>query len=189
MGENNATEHLLAIDQPSVSRYPVDATASHRSRSAIDGLNRSRALPYMIALLAVVPALRAADQLPDISPLQIAQCIAVAILLPLFPFHGVFVKAVTRSRGYLTPLSRYRCRCSDPTGSPTCRTNFPPQFSAPCGCSPCSAHCTVHSKHWPKSAFRSYWLSPASLPFPPSGGIFAIAGTLDRAGLVYVRQP
>jgi NADH-quinone oxidoreductase subunit L len=90
-----------------INRLYLD-TLSMRLRSpiayAIDRLNRSRALPYIMGLLAVVPASRVADQLSDLSPFQIGRFIAVALLLPLFPFHGVYVKAVTHSKGYLSPL-------------------------------------------------------------------------------------
>jgi len=90
-----------------INRLYLDAI-SMRLRSpvtaVIDRLNRSRALPYLLGLLAVACALPAADSLANISPLQIGQFIAVALLLPLFPFHGVYVNAVARSQGYWTPF-------------------------------------------------------------------------------------
>ena len=53
--------------------------------STIDQLNRSRLFPYIAGLLAIGPALMIASQLPNFPPAQIAQLIAVALLLPLYP--------------------------------------------------------------------------------------------------------
>ncbi len=172
-----------------INRLYLD-TLSTRLQSpvayAIDGLNRSRALPYMIALLAVVPALRAADQLPDISPLQIAQCIAVAILLPLFPFHGAFVKAITRSRGYLKPL----LALSLPMLGSYWLANLSNEFPAPI-LGAVRLLALLGALYGSLKALAQIrvpeLLAFASLAsFSTLWWIFAIAGTLDRAGLVYV---
>ena len=71
--------------------------------SAIDQLNRSRLFPYIVGLLAIGLTLAIASPVADLSPAQIAQMIALALLLPLFPVHGVYVAAVTRAPRYLSP--------------------------------------------------------------------------------------
>src|SRR5207344_932632 len=71
--------------------------------SAIDQINRSRLFSYIVGLLAIGLTLAIASPVADLSPAQIAQLIAVALLLPLFPVHGVYVAAVTRAPRYLSP--------------------------------------------------------------------------------------
>jgi NADH-quinone oxidoreductase subunit L len=71
--------------------------------STIDQLNRSRLFPYIAGLLAIGPALMIASQLPNFPPAQIAQLIAVALLLPLYPLYGVYIAVVTRAPRYLSP--------------------------------------------------------------------------------------
>jgi NADH-quinone oxidoreductase subunit L len=74
------------------------------SARAIDRLNRHQLFPYVAGLLVVGPALWIASHAATASPAQGAQLIAVALLLPLFPLHGVYLAAVSRSPGYLSPI-------------------------------------------------------------------------------------
>jgi len=71
--------------------------------SVIDQLNRNRLFPYVVGLLAMGLTLVSAAPLSDFSPAQIAQLITVALLLPLFPFHGIYIAAVARAPKYLSP--------------------------------------------------------------------------------------
>jgi len=69
---------------------------------AVDRLNATWVFPAAAGSIAVVLALLAAARLPNLAPAQIAVLIAVALTLPLFPFHGVHIAALTRSPGYTT---------------------------------------------------------------------------------------
>jgi NADH-quinone oxidoreductase subunit L len=68
-------------------------------RRELDRLNASRIFPYLAALIAIVSALVSGARLPTL-PAEIALLILVAILLPLFPLHGIYVAALTRGPGY-----------------------------------------------------------------------------------------
>jgi len=57
------------------------------------------ALAWVLALI-----LPAADRLSDLSSSTIALFLGAALLLPLFPLHGVYVAALTRLPGYLPAL-------------------------------------------------------------------------------------
>jgi NADH-quinone oxidoreductase subunit L len=69
-------------------------------RREIDRLNASRMFTYIAALIAIGSALGLGARLPAQSPAQIALLIFVAILLPLFPLHGIYVAALTRLTEY-----------------------------------------------------------------------------------------
>ena len=68
-------------------------------RREIDRLNASRIFPYVAALIAMGSALAFGARLPAL-PAQIGLFILVAILLPLFPLHGIYVAALSRRPGY-----------------------------------------------------------------------------------------
>jgi NADH-quinone oxidoreductase subunit L len=68
-------------------------------RREIDRLNASRIFPYVAAFFAIGSALIFGARLPAL-PAQIGLFILVAILLPLFPLHGIYVAALTRGPGY-----------------------------------------------------------------------------------------
>lgn len=69
-------------------------------RHAIDRLNASSTFTYIAVLIAIGSALGFAGTLPPPAPAQIALLILVAILLPLFPLHGIYVAALTRLTQY-----------------------------------------------------------------------------------------
>jgi NADH-quinone oxidoreductase subunit L len=65
-------------------------------RREIDRLNASTMLPYVAALIAIGSAFTSGARVPALSPAEIALFVFVAILLPLFPLHGLYVAALTR---------------------------------------------------------------------------------------------
>jgi NADH-quinone oxidoreductase subunit L len=69
-------------------------------RHALDRVNTIRLFPYVAGLIAIIVALPSGVQRPDLSLTQILLFFLVALLLPLFPLHGVYVTAVTRAPGY-----------------------------------------------------------------------------------------
>ena len=68
-------------------------------RREVDRLNASRMFPRLAALIAIGSALASGARLPTL-PAEIALLLLVAILLPLFPLHGIYVAALTRGPGY-----------------------------------------------------------------------------------------
>ena len=81
----------------------VSMTLQPPCTRVIERLGRSRMMPYVASLLAGGMALLVAGQSPKLSQVQLIQLAVVALLLPLFPLHGVYITALTRSRGYLAP--------------------------------------------------------------------------------------
>jgi NADH:ubiquinone oxidoreductase subunit 5 (subunit L)/multisubunit Na+/H+ antiporter MnhA subunit len=82
-----------------MNRLYLDAVATRFGRlfrREIDRLNASKIFPYVAALIAIGSALALGAQLPALSPTEIALFVCVAILLPLFPLHGLYVAALTR---------------------------------------------------------------------------------------------
>jgi NADH-quinone oxidoreductase subunit L len=67
----------------------------------LDRLTRIRSFPYIVGLLAV--ALTLVNTMPSLTmtPRQLVQLIAVTLMLPLFPMHGLYVSALSRLSGYL----------------------------------------------------------------------------------------
>ncbi|MPZ76592.1 MAG: hypothetical protein GEU77_08705, partial [Deltaproteobacteria bacterium] len=86
-----------------MNRLYLDALAMRLGRlirREIDRLNASRIFPYVAGLIAIGSALAFDAALPPLPPAQIALAIFVAVLLPLFPLHGIYVAALTRRPGY-----------------------------------------------------------------------------------------
>ncbi|HVO92610.1 MAG TPA: proton-conducting transporter membrane subunit [Terriglobales bacterium] len=67
---------------------------------AVERANGSPLPIYGAALIAVI-AMLLTGEVPRVAPSQIALFLVVALTLPLFPFHGIYVAALTRARGYL----------------------------------------------------------------------------------------
>jgi len=89
-----------------INRLYLDALSTRLRApitNALDQLNRNRLFPCFTALLAMGLTLLTGANLAELSPPRIAQLVAVAFLLPLFPFHGVYVAALTRAPKYLSP--------------------------------------------------------------------------------------
>ncbi len=63
-------------------------------------LNANRLFPFVVALIALSVALPVAAPFGDLSVATGARFLASALLLPLFPLHGVYVVALTRMPGY-----------------------------------------------------------------------------------------
>jgi len=70
----------------------------------IESLNVRPLFSYVAGAVAVVLAVFAAVELPDLSPAQVALTIVVALALPIFPFHGIYIAALTRFSGYMAVL-------------------------------------------------------------------------------------
>ena len=68
--------------------------------NAVERLDRSKSFPYIAGLFAAGLALPATAQFLELPLAQLASLLAAAFLLPLFPFHGVYVAAVTRLPAY-----------------------------------------------------------------------------------------
>jgi NADH-quinone oxidoreductase subunit L len=68
-------------------------------RREIERLNASRIFPYVATLIAAGSAFAFGARLPAL-PAEIGLFILAAILLPLFPLHGIYVAALTRRPGY-----------------------------------------------------------------------------------------
>lgn len=66
---------------------------------ALERANLSPLLVYGVGLFAVIAALLA-DGAPRATPAQLALGLFVAVTVPLFPFHGVYIAALTRLPGY-----------------------------------------------------------------------------------------
>jgi NADH-quinone oxidoreductase subunit M len=66
----------------------------------IRGVNSNRRFSYVTILIAVGLAMAIAARPADLAPAQIGLFFIVALLLPLFPLHGIYVAALTRSPGY-----------------------------------------------------------------------------------------
>lgn len=66
-----------------------------------DRLNASQSFPVVAASIAVVAALLFAAQLPELPAAEMALTGFAALLLPLFPLHGVYVAALTRAPRFL----------------------------------------------------------------------------------------
>jgi len=65
-------------------------------------LNASTLFPYVMGLAALV-ALLSVSALPEsLSLPKVIHFLVVALILPLFPLHGLYVAAMVRSRGYIT---------------------------------------------------------------------------------------
>ena len=85
-----------------MNRLYLDALAiklTQLFRREVDRLNSSRVFPYVAALIAIGSALAFGARLPA-QPAEIGLFILIAILLPLFPLHGIYVAALTRWPGY-----------------------------------------------------------------------------------------
>ena len=88
-----------------INRLYLDAVSARLQglfTRGIGRLNGSRAFLYLTGLIAVGTALFFAARLPDLAAAEIALFFIVAILLPLFPLHGIYIAALTRPRGYLS---------------------------------------------------------------------------------------
>jgi NADH-quinone oxidoreductase subunit L len=87
----------LYLDAVSMKLRPLFARG-------IEFLNLKPAFPHFAGAVAVVLAAFAAGGVPDVSPAQIVLSTIVALALPLFPLHGIYIAALTRSPGYTPAL-------------------------------------------------------------------------------------
>ena len=82
-----------------INRLYLDALSMRLGRlftRAVDRLNGSRVFPYFAGLLAIALAAPGIARLADLSPAEIAVFFVIALMLPLFPLHWVYIAALTR---------------------------------------------------------------------------------------------
>ncbi|HET6466216.1 MAG TPA: proton-conducting transporter membrane subunit [Nitrospiria bacterium] len=86
-----------------MNRLYIDALLLRLGRGfgrAARGLNRSRLFAPLLTLIALVLILPAAGRAANLPATTLALFIAAALMLPLFPLHGVYIAALTRLPGY-----------------------------------------------------------------------------------------
>jgi NADH-quinone oxidoreductase subunit M len=87
-----------------INRLYLDALALRINHCCACGalwLNASALFPYVMGLAALVALLSAVSLPADLSISRVMQFLLVALVLPLFPLHGLYVAAVARSPAYL----------------------------------------------------------------------------------------
>ncbi len=87
-----------------MNRLYLDALALRLGRGftrVAHRLDTSRLFPYVAGLIALGLVLPAAVRAGELSAANIALFFVAALMLPLFPLHGVYVIALTRLPGYL----------------------------------------------------------------------------------------
>src|SRR5207247_10033911 len=87
-----------------MSRLYVDAAALRLGRGftrVAHRLDTSRLFPYVACLIALGLVLPAAVWTGELSAANITLFFVAALMIPLFPLHGVYVAALTRLPGYL----------------------------------------------------------------------------------------
>ena len=87
-----------------MNRLYLDALSSRLGRGftrVAHQLDTSRLLPYVAGLIALGLVLSATVRVGDLSATDVARFFAAALMLPLFPLHGVYVVALTRLPGYV----------------------------------------------------------------------------------------
>lgn len=86
-----------------INRLYLDGLALrlvHGFRRAIHRSDRSRVALPLVALAALTAAASLAAHTPDVATGRLALLGAMALLLPLFPLHGLYVAVVARLPGY-----------------------------------------------------------------------------------------
>jgi NADH-quinone oxidoreductase subunit L len=87
-----------------MNRLYLDALALRINRRCAIGaswINASTLFPYVMGLAALVALFSVASLPENWSPPKLIHFLAVALMLPLFPLHGLYVAATVRSRGLL----------------------------------------------------------------------------------------
>ena len=90
-----------------INRLYLDALSMRlhgRLTAAIHRLDASGSFPFVAGVIAVGTALISAGQMTDARTPHIAVLLIAALLLPLFPFHGIYVAALTRAPKYLAAV-------------------------------------------------------------------------------------
>jgi NADH-quinone oxidoreductase subunit L len=90
-----------------INRLYLDALSTRLERrftAAMHGMNASGTFPFVTGVIAVGAALLSAEQMTDVPVSQIVVILVVALLLPLFPLHGIYVAALTRAPEHLAAV-------------------------------------------------------------------------------------
>ena len=166
-------------------------------RHALDRVNTIRLFPYVAGLIAIIVALPGGAQRPDLSLTQILLFFLVALLLPLFPLHGVYVTAVTRAPGYPAIVLSLLLPAAGLYGLANLYPDIPAEilggtrvmalFGALYGSLKALAQVKVPQLlAYASLAFYStlWWLFAVSGTFPVQAGVYGAAVVLLTAGLL-----
>jgi len=114
-----------------MNRLYIDVLLLRLGRSfgrAARGLNRSRLFAPLLALVALALVLPAAGPAANLSARTLALFIAAALMLPLFPLHGVYIAALTRLPGYGPMFLALMLPVGGYVGMVTLLPGLPPEF-------------------------------------------------------------
>ena len=71
-----------------------------RIRAGLNGFSSSKTVPFVAGVIALVVAVLVANStVANLAPFDLVLVIVATLLLPLFPFHGIYVGALTRLQG------------------------------------------------------------------------------------------
>ncbi|HEX7230483.1 MAG TPA: proton-conducting transporter membrane subunit [Candidatus Binatia bacterium] len=70
-------------------------------RTAVSRLSANQAFPWIVGGIALVVAFLLTGPPPRMAPAHLGLILVAVLLLPLFPFHGIYVTALTRAPGLL----------------------------------------------------------------------------------------
>ena len=71
-------------------------------RTAVSRLGANQAFPWIVGGIALVVSFFLAGRPTKMAPAQLALVLVSVLLLPLFPFHGIYIAALTRAPGLLS---------------------------------------------------------------------------------------
>jgi NADH-quinone oxidoreductase subunit L len=96
-GRRAAGPALSPLAQPPLSRRFLREAPGALVTRGLERLNASQSFPFVAASIAVVAALYFAAPLPELPAAEMAITVFAALLLPLFPLHGVRRRADARA--------------------------------------------------------------------------------------------
>jgi NADH-quinone oxidoreductase subunit L len=70
-------------------------------RTAVSRLSANQAFSWIVGAIAIVVAFSLAGRPPRMASAQLGLILVSVLLLPLFPFHGIYIAALTRAPGLL----------------------------------------------------------------------------------------
>src|SRR5262245_35348725 len=87
-----------------MNRLYLDALAlriNQRCARGASWVNASTLFPYIMGLAAIIALFSVASLPANLSLPKLIQLLAIALVLPLFPLHGLYIAAIVRSPGFL----------------------------------------------------------------------------------------